>query len=169
MKNIHKSLFTILVIIFIASCTSTSDKNKELNELMIKETTSDTNQKQKSKSNTAEYFIKPLTDSTYTGVAEEKYPNGIVKYKGFYRFGKKHGEWLYFYPNGNLWSEAEFNRDKMNGKSNVYYPNGKLNYSGFYKNDLKDSVWTFYDSTGKETRKEIFKNGRLIKRHFPKQ
>ena len=87
-------------------------------------------------------------DSDYTGDYFKKYENGIVKVRGFFRFGKKHGTWMYFYPNGLKWSEAYFENDKMNGESNVYHENGKLYYSGFYTMDKPVGTWKFYDSTG---------------------
>lgn len=100
----------------------------------------------KSKDNTIGVFEPP--DTAYTGDYFEKYPTGIIKVRGFFRFGKKSGKWMYFYPDGKLWSEAFFHDNKMNGESNVYHPNGKLMYSGFYKMDKADSVWMFYDTSG---------------------
>ncbi|GAB4200877.1 MAG: hypothetical protein Fur0023_04730 [Bacteroidia bacterium] len=155
-------------------CTSRNE-NKEVDNLLItseqnnKNNTKETNTENKNNNQINDFLIKPLTDSTYTGDVEEKYPNGIVKYKGFYRFGKKHGEWLYFYPNGNLWSDAIFNRDKMHGKSTVYHPNGKIYYTGFYKNNLKDSIWSYYDTSGNEIFRESYKNGKLLKRENVKK
>lgn len=162
MKNI--SLFVLTIVVACNPVDNINEREKELEKLIIKKENKETSfTVRDSDDKNNEYFIKPLSDSTYTGTVEEKYPNGIVKYKGFYRFGKRHGEWLYFYPNGNLWSEAEYNRDKMHGKSKVYYPNGLLFYSGFYKNNLKDSVWTYYDTSGKEVAREIYKNGKPVK------
>lgn len=163
-KNIIYFLF-ILTILFVLSCSSDKNKN-ELNNMLIKEdsATNDVKMNTKETDEINEYLIKPPSDSSYTGSVEEKYPNGIVKYKGFYRFGKRHGEWLYFFSNGNLWSECVYNRGQINGYNRVYYPNGKLYYSSFYKNGIKDSIWTYYDSTGKEMAQELYKNGQLIKR-----
>ncbi|MCX7729075.1 MAG: hypothetical protein N2203_06360 [Bacteroidia bacterium] len=165
-KLVFNTLYFGIILILI-HCSS-SEKQKANDLLISNENTSSTiNSKKENKE--VDYFIKPLSDSTFTGEAEEKYPNGIVKYKGFYRFGKKHGEWIYFYPNGKIWSEARFNRDKMHGESKVYYPNGNLYYSGFYKYDLKDSVWTYYDSTGIEKYKEVYLKGKLIKKELSKK
>lgn len=87
-------------------------------------------------------------DSDYTGDYFKKYDNGIVKVRGFFRFGKRHGQWMYFYPNGLKWSEAYFESGKMNGESNVYHENGKLYYSGFYSFDKPVGTWKFYDTSG---------------------
>src|SRR4051812_44564032 len=47
-------------------------------------------------------------DSMYTGDYTDKYPSGITKFKGFFRFGERHGQWMSFYPNGLLWSEMHY-------------------------------------------------------------
>lgn len=159
----------VKVLLIVSTCILFSCNNRnqektkddEVKEFII-------NEKTNSEKEIISYYIKEPSDSMYTGSVEEKYPNGIVKYKGFYRFGKRHGEWVYFYPNGNLWSESVYNRGKMNGQSKVYYSNGKLFYSAFYKNDKKDSIWTYYDSTGNETHQEIYKEDKLIKRIMKK-
>jgi antitoxin component YwqK of YwqJK toxin-antitoxin module len=143
-KMISKSMIFIFTssILFFYSCQS---NQKDI----VKNNLDSTLYK---KENQVGVFTPP--DSNYTGDYFEKYNSGIVKVRGFYRFGKKSGKWMYFYPNGTLWSEAFFNEDKMNGESRVYHPNGELYYSGFYKMDVADSLWNFYDSTGvlRETR-----------------
>ena len=47
-------------------------------------------------------------DSDYTGSYVDKYPNGIVKFSGYFRFGERHGQWMSFHPNGLAWSELHF-------------------------------------------------------------
>ncbi len=132
---------TIIVIgLFAFSC---NNNQKDLASVNAADSTSIDLTK---KENQIGVFTPP--DSNYTGDYFEKYNTGIIKVRGFYRFGKKSGKWMYFYPNGLLWSEAFFNEDKMNGESRVYHANGELFYSGYYKMDVADSVWHFYDSTG---------------------
>ncbi len=163
---------SLLILVLSSLCTS-NHQNKDVNELLISSEQNNINNIKetgtKNNNQINDFLIKPLTDSTYTGEVEERYSNGIIKYKGFYRFGKKHGEWLYFYPNGNLWSEAVFNRDKMHGKSTVYHPNGKIYYTGYYKNNIKDSIWIYYDTSGNEVRRELYKLGRVLKKENSKK
>jgi antitoxin component YwqK of YwqJK toxin-antitoxin module len=87
-------------------------------------------------------------DTDYTGELFQKYESGVIKTKGFFRFGKRHGQWFYFYPNGFMWSEALYDNGKMNGHSKVYYENGKVYYEGNYKQDVAVGVWHYYDTTG---------------------
>ena len=103
------------------------------------------------------YLITP-PDSDYTGDYIDKYPNGVIKFTGFFRFGQRHGQWMAFYENGLKWSECFYDKGKKHGSSMVYHENGKLYYSGWFKNDLKDSLWFYYDTNGKEVDRRAYKN-----------
>lgn len=105
----------------------------------------------------SQYLITP-PDSDYTGDYVDKYPNGIVKFTGFFRFGQRHGQWMAFYDNGLKWSECFYDKGKKHGSTMVYHENGKLYYSGWYKNDLKDSLWLYYDTLGKEVDRRAYRN-----------
>ena len=103
------------------------------------------------------YLIEP-PDSNYTGDFLDKWENGNTKFKGFFRFGKRHGQWLAFYAEGNMWSECFYDKGLRQGANNVFYENGKTRYNGWFKNDLRDSLWVFYDEHGIEARRVWFKN-----------
>lgn len=105
----------------------------------------------------SKYIIVP-PDTDYTGDYMDKYPNGVIKFTGFFRFGERHGEWMAFYENGLRWSDCFYDKGKKHGATTVYHPNGKLFYSGWYKNDLKDSLWLFYDSLGKEVDRRAYRD-----------
>jgi len=101
-------------------------------------------------------------DSTYTGEYTDKYDNGIVKFKGFFRFGKRHGMWMSFYPNGLKWSELHFDKGLREGPNMTFDEIGKPVYEGFYKNDLQDSIWKYYDSTGSLAKKFVYKEDKIV-------
>jgi antitoxin component YwqK of YwqJK toxin-antitoxin module len=103
-------------------------------------------------------------DSMYTGSYQDKYPNGITKFVGFFRFGQRHGQWMSFFPNGSAWSEMHYDKGLRHGPNLVYYENGKLRYTGAYKKDLRDSIWTYYDSAGKVLEKLRFANDKMVER-----
>ena len=78
------------------------------------------------------------------------YQNGQKEMEGtFNKAGERHGEWKYWYDNGNMWSEGEFKNGLSHGYRKVYHPNGKLYYEGKYKNDEPVGVWKFYDEEGR--------------------
>jgi len=103
-------------------------------------------------------------DSAYSGDYLDRYNNGIVKFRGAFRFGKRHGQWFSFYPNGKLWSEMHYDKGLRQGPNLTYYENGNLRYSGFYKLDAVDSVWTYCDSTGKKVEVLTYKNKKILSR-----
>ena len=127
----------------LVACTS---KTKEEKAVMTAEDSA--NQQIKSQIDKIVDDLAP-PDSDYTGELFQKYETGMVKTKGFFRFGKRHGQWFYFYPNGFIWSEAMYDNGKMNGHAKVYYENGKVYYEGDYKHDVTIGTWRYYDTTGK--------------------
>ncbi len=81
---------------------------------------------------------------------EKTYYKGLkVQTEGAYKDNKRDGLWIYYYDNGNKWSETEFKNGVNEGKSVTYYENGKVRYEGYYKNDVKTGKWKFYDESGK--------------------
>ena len=103
-------------------------------------------------------------DSAYTGDYVDKYSNGITKFKGYFRFGKRHGQWMSFYPSGLLWSEMHYDKGLRQGPNMTYFENGTPRYIGFYKNDKQDSIWCYYDTLGKLDQRVVFKNDIIIKK-----
>lgn len=103
-------------------------------------------------------------DSDYTGDYIDKYSNGIIKFRGQYRFGQRHGQWMSFYPNGAAWSEMHYDKGLREGPNLTYFENGKMRYQGFYKHDKQDSVWCYYDSIGNLAVRVLYKNDLIIKK-----
>jgi antitoxin component YwqK of YwqJK toxin-antitoxin module len=59
-----------------------------------------------------------------------------------------------------------FSDGVLNGRYYTFYKNNSPKEFGFYNNNLKDGIWLLWTETGKLKRKEIWKNGRIIKRYF---
>lgn len=160
-----KTLYLIIGFSFLFSCNSTKEE-KELTpeERRIQDSVSKLAQKHVSdslKSKNPLLILPP--DSSYTGSYVDKYPGGITKFTGFFRFGKRHGQWLSFYPNGLMWSEMHYDKGIRQGPNNTFYQDGKPRYTGFYKNDKRDSIWCFYDTLGNLAEKVLMKNDKQIK------
>ena len=146
------TLFSFLILIIFTSCKSDQKQNTDATN----DSLTTYNNKPTYQVDTRYTITPPKPD--YTGDHIQKYPNGVVKFSGFFRFGERHGQWLAFYENGTLWSECFYDKGKKQGASNVFYANGKPQYKGWHKNDLRDSLWFFYDTLGKEIDKRAFKN-----------
>lgn len=102
-------------------------------------------------------------DSSYTGTYIDRYPNGIVKFRGFFRQGKRHGQWVSFYPAGTPWSEMHYDKGLRHGPNITYFENGKRRYEGLYVMDRRDSVWNYFDTTGKAVKRVYYKRDAILR------
>lgn len=159
----RKFLYVSLISFYFISCNNSADKELSPAEKRKQDSISKVQQRVNADSAKKKnpFLILP-PDSEYTGSYTDKYPGGIVKFKGQFRFGQKHGHWLSFYPNGLKWSEMHYDKGLRHGPNVTYFEGGNIRYSGFYKLDKKDSVWCYYDSTGQVIEKVLFKDNRYI-------
>jgi antitoxin component YwqK of YwqJK toxin-antitoxin module len=157
-------IFLSAVLVLISSCESKKEKELSDTEKRVQDSISKLRQAQFAdslKKQNSLLIIPP--DSTYTGSYVDKYPSGITKYTGFFRFGERHGQWMSFYANGELWSEMHYDKGLRQGPNLTYFENGKMRYSGFYKHDEQDSIWTYYDTSGQVAKRVLFRHNRIVK------
>ncbi len=153
-KIIYTGISLVVISLLMTDCKSNQTENEQrLKEDSVNAATA----KPETVNPNTQYAITP-PDADYTGDYVDKYPNGIIKFTGFFRFGKRHGQWMAFYDNGIKWSDCYYDKGKRNGESIVYYPNGKAHYKGWFKQDMRDSIWIYYDEAGKEIDKRAFRN-----------
>jgi len=148
-------VFLISLSILFSNCNGSGSSSEQQKQDSLKGISKADSQRIVNELN--KYLIQP-PDTDYTGDYIDKYPNGVIKFTGFFRFGKRHGEWMAFYENGVRWSDCFYDKGKKHGASSIYHPNGKLKISGWYKQDLRDSLWLFYDTLGKEIDRHAFRN-----------
>ncbi len=90
---------------------------------------------------------------------EAFYQNGYMRYEGeFDKDGKRHGEWTYWYENGNVWSEGYFSHGKSDGIRKGYHVNGQKYFKGEYDKGQQTGIWTFWDENGTLVKEENFSN-----------
>jgi antitoxin component YwqK of YwqJK toxin-antitoxin module len=77
------------------------------------------------------------------------YPHKKIQMMGEYKKKKRDGNWIYYYENGNVWSEGSFKDGKSEGKRTTHYEDGKIFYEGYYQEDRRVGVWKFYNEKGK--------------------
>jgi antitoxin component YwqK of YwqJK toxin-antitoxin module len=154
-----KHIICISLAAILIACNSGGDKESQQTKDSIRTAQRiDSINLEKQKN---QYLIE-APDTNYTGDYLDKYDNGNTKFKGFFRFGKRHGQWVAFYANGLLWSECFYDKGLRHGANNVYYESGKPRYKGWYKNDIRDSLWVFYDQYGMEQKRTWFRNGEEV-------
>ncbi len=159
MKKISILITAILICftLFFPNCKSCASDPEKVKQDSLKALVKSDSLKIATELN--KYSIQPPV-ADYTGDYIDKYPNGVIKFTGFFRFGQRHGQWMAFYENGLKWSECFYDKGLKHGATMVYYQNGNLNYSGWYKQDQKDSLWFWYDDKGKEVDRRAYKMGK---------
>lgn len=90
------------------------------------------------------------------------YSSGKIKYHWFYdSYGKRTGNQVYFYENGEKQIEGKWIQGKETGKITEFYNNGQIQkISNFSKGDLNGSVVEYY-ADGQLKTKSVFVNGQV--------
>jgi len=109
-----------------------------------------------------------LSEESYTsgiknGLSKTFFPNGKLAELIHYRQGKKDGEWVQYFDDGQLKLKGYFVSDEKEGIFTGYYPGGKKNFSGSYKEGHRDGPWVFYEEEGAVMRSETYSEGALVK------
>jgi len=63
------------------------------------------------------------------------------KEQGNINDGKKEGEWVGYWSNGQLMSKVSFKNGKEEGEWIIYYSNGQVREKGIYKNGVMKGEW----------------------------
>ena len=84
--------------------------------------------------------------------------------QGRIKDGKKEGEWVWYWGNGQLMSKVNFKNGKEEGEWVGYHRNGQLSSKGSYKNGLWEGDWVEYygDGTVYKRGTGTFKNGEKV-------
>jgi antitoxin component YwqK of YwqJK toxin-antitoxin module len=90
------------------------------------------------------------------------YPNGQLEKFGFIRNNLNEGEWKYYYPNGILESKGVFNNSIANGRWIYFYSNGIIKAEGDFENNANEGKWIYYNEDGTIKNIEYFHDGNLL-------
>jgi hypothetical protein len=107
-----KLLYILLTFAFLNCKSEKKDVYREYNGEMIKVE-----------------FVETKTDSTFTGLGGEHYPNGNIKSLTYFKNGK-HADSLFH-----------------------YYNNGKVKEKGLVRNNIEFDWWSYYHENGKLNKK----------------
>ena len=136
----------ILMIMFLVSCGSRMQEK-------VTETYPDGKPKR------VQYFKGEGADQ-YLAKDVFYYPDGRIKMEGEYnKDGKKDGKWIYWYQNGNKWSEGYFSDGLDNGLRKTWHENGQKHYQGHYDKGKRVGTWKFYDENGKMVKEIDYDKG----------
>lgn len=149
MKIKSIALFLIPYTLYLCSCSSGPNQNAESKS-------ADTSGMSVSSNLNGLTGVIEKNPPVINGDYEVKYPSGIVKMKGFYINGKREGQWVSFFENGQKQSEGFFKNGLRDGKALVYYQNGQLYYEGYYKDGKEVGKWIFFDQQGKKLQEKDY-------------
>lgn len=82
------------------------------------------------------------------GTLYEKQKDGTYRrvYKGHWEYGKKSGEGIYYYKNGEIY-QGSWKNDKRDGEGSMWYLDGSL-YKGNWKDDKKHGIGKTIEKNG---------------------
>ena len=92
-------------------------------------------------------YYKRFTDVPFTGKVTQV-PEEIMTFNGEYRDGKREGEWLIYYDNGQLLEKVNVKNGKLDGEHVWYYDNGQLRGKQNYKNGGPEDDPEYYTKDG---------------------
>ena len=99
-------------------------------------------------------YYEVYSDDIFTGdVVVGKEQGKVIK-------GKREGEWLEYYKNGEVKEKSNFKDGKAEGESINYYDNGKLKAKGNFKDGKMDGEIFSYFENGESELVANFKDGK---------
>jgi len=73
------------------------------------------------------------------------YPDGKLKYEGFFENGKPAGEWKRYHENGKTKAILTYRPNSERAFAILFDEDGKQYAKGIFEGTLRDSTWNFYD------------------------
>lgn len=83
-----------------------------------------------------------------SGVIRSKYPNGVVAFEDSFKNGQLHGSRKFFFENGVLFKEIQFQEGLDHGVNVVNYPTGKPRLRAHYAFDENHGLIEYYSPDG---------------------
>ena len=74
---------------------------------------------------------------------------GSLLTQGDYENGKKTGEWVTYFPGGNVASRGSYENDNPVGKWEYFFEDGSISSSGEYLGGQKNGYWSSFTTGGK--------------------
>jgi antitoxin component YwqK of YwqJK toxin-antitoxin module len=74
----------------------------------------------------------------------KKYPNGNIQYEGIFRDDHPVGEIKRYYEDKTIKSILFYTNDGKEADARIYHPNGFVASSGKYTNQMKEGKWKFF-------------------------
>lgn len=90
----------------------------------------------------------------------KKYEKGKLVYVGQFKDNVPYGTFKYYYNNGKLKSESEFQQGVHKVKTIIYHTNGHKASEGIFVDQIKDGTWNYYSNNDLLIKVENYKLGK---------
>lgn len=90
---------------------------------------------------------RQVADSIWDGDYIEKYPNGVIKKRGYIKGGLASGDWLTFYDDGRQYSKGTYHNGMRTGYGVSWYHNGEKSSEGYYNQGKTVGKWKYWSET----------------------
>jgi uncharacterized protein len=97
-----------------------------------------------------------LVGDEYDGNYLEYYPTGQLKIKYHYALGKLDGEQVEYYLSGKMKRHYFMKEGKESGTHRAWYEGGQLAFDGGFIDGLKQGTWSTYNEEGVQLKSESF-------------
>jgi hypothetical protein len=91
---------------------------------------------------------KQIADSIWDGDYIEKYPNGVIKKRGYIKGGLASGEWITFYEDGKPYSRGTYRNGYRVGYGVSWYHDGQKSSEGYYNLGKMVGLWKYWSEHG---------------------
>lgn len=102
---------------------------------------------------------EPYKNGKLQGMVRFYYTNGKVSQEIEWENHKKQGLWKQYYPSGSLRLSAHYRNDQLYDSYLVYYANGKPEVRGEFLDSQSHGIWSYFDESGEELISLEFLNG----------
>lgn len=144
-----RKYYIILALAALASCTPATNDTSDKDSTTVN-VTEEKNAPVRSLSVTPPVSPVPkqAADSIWNGDYIERYPNGIVKKRGYVAGGLASGEWLTFYDDGKPYSKGQYHNGIRVGYGVSWYHNGDMSSEGYYDQGKPVGKWKYWSEQG---------------------
>ena len=78
------------------------------------------------------------------GKWESRYPDGTLRYEGYFVHNKPAGDWKRYHKNGKVKALMNYRPNSEAVFASLFDDEGKLYAKGLFEGTLRDSTWNFY-------------------------
>ncbi|AFD07188.1 toxin-antitoxin system YwqK family antitoxin [Solitalea canadensis] len=101
------------------------------------------------------------TTPSLEGKFEREYKGKIIE-SGFFKNGKKDGEWNTYSTKGTLIRKINYTDGVLNGSSELFYQNGAKKLSASFVNGRQNGKWTYFTANSKVFIEGEYENGKPL-------